>query len=154
MIEYLGNTDLLNREKVAFLAPTKVEPLSVLPTLDWATEMARTGQVVVSGFSSRLEREVWKVLARGCSPSVMVLVRHKYKIIPMELRPLLDEGRLLIVFLEIASRLDRKTAPRRNAYVASLASEIVFPYVPLQSSLYPIYNTALSEGKTILILRE
>lgn len=154
MIEYLGNTDLLNREKVAFLAPTNVEPLSVLPTLDWATEMARAGQVVVSGFSSRLESEVWDVLARGSSPIVMVLVRHKYKKIPMELRPLLDEGRLLIVFLEIASRLDRKTAPRRNAYVASLASEIVFPYVPLQSSLYPIYDAALSEGKTVLILRE
>lgn len=154
MIEYLGNTDLLKQPMTAFLAPSKIAPESVLPTLDWATDMAQSGRVIVSGFSSRLETDVWDVLVRGSSSIVMVLVRHKYKIVPMELRPLLDEGRLLIVFLEIASRLDRKTAPRRNAYVAALASEIVFPYVPLQSSLYPIYDTALSEGKTVLILRE
>lgn len=40
--------------------------LSVLPTLDWATEISQREEVaVVSGFHSRMEREVLKILLRG-----------------------------------------------------------------------------------------
>ena len=152
MIEYLGNTDLLKQPMTAFLAPSKIAPESVLPTLDWATDMAQSGRVIVSGFSSRLETDVWNVLVRNGSPIVMVLVRSKFKRIPMEYRPLLDRGQLLFLFLGLGSRLCRQNAPIRNAYVANLANEVVFPYISEQSSLYTIYQNALNKGKSVYII--
>lgn len=152
MIEYLGNTDLLKLPMTAFLAPSKIAPESVLPTLDWATDMAQSGRVIVSGFSSRLETDVWDVLVRNGSPIVMVLVRSKFKRIPMEYRPLLDRGQLLFLFLGLGSRLSRQNAPIRNAYVANLANEVVFPYISEQSSLYTIYQNALNKGKSVYII--
>lgn len=61
----MGNKTLLEREMTAFLAPSHVSPLAVLPALEWATEMAKMGQAVVSGFPSRLEKEVFTALSRG-----------------------------------------------------------------------------------------
>lgn len=153
MIEYLGNIDLLKQPMTAFLAPSKIAPESVLPTLDWATEMAQTGRVIVSGFSSKLETDVWDVLVRNGSPIIMVLVRSKFKRIPMEYHPLLDRGQLLFLFLGLGSRLSRQNAPIRNAYVANLANEVVFPYISEQSSLYTIYQNALNKGKSVYIIK-
>lgn len=154
MIEYLGNTDLLKQPMTAFLAPSKIAPESVLPTLDWATDMAQSGRVIVSGFSSRLETDVWNVLVRNGSPIVMVLVRSKFKRIPMEYRPLLDRGQLLFLFLGLGSRLSRQNAPIRNAYVANLANEAVFPSINPGSSLYPLYSKLASSHKPITILNQ
>ena len=154
MIEYLGNIDLLKQPMTAFLAPSKIAPESVLPTLDWATEMAQTGRVIVSGFSSKLETDVWDVLVRNGSPIVEVKVTNKYKQIPSKYRHLLDNGQLLIIFLGIAPRLSRQSAPSRNAYVADLANEVVFPSINPGSSLYPLYSNLASNHKPITILNQ
>ena len=151
-VEYLGNKLLLEQPMVAFLAPSKIAPESVLPTLDWAEEKAREGQVVVSGFSSRLETDVWDVLARGSSPIVKVMVTRRYKIVPRQYRQLLDSGRLLLVFLSIGSRLSRKNAPCRNKYVSTLAKEVVFPSMNEDSSLFPLYIQLKDEGKPLMVL--
>ena len=153
-VEYLGNMELLEQEIVAFLAPSQVSPLAVLPTLDWASEMARMEQVVVSGFTSRLEKEVWSVLARGTSPIVLVTVQHRYKRVPKELRSLLDCNRLLIISLGLAHRLSRPLAAKCNAYVASLAAKLVFPSIDETSTLYLIYQSASTAGKTVTILQQ
>ena len=138
-VEYIGERGLLEGELTAFLAPGRVELLSVLPTLDWAASMSREGRTVVSGFSSRLERDVWDVLARGHSPIVKVVVTSRYKVVPTVYRPLLEQGRLLLVCLGWGARLDRRLAARRNAYVARLAGEVVFPSMHEGSSLWPLY---------------
>ena len=154
IVEYMGNKALLEREMTAFLAPSQVSPLAVLPTLDWATDIAQIGKVVVSGFSSRLEKEVWSVLARGTSPIVLVTVQHRYKRVPKELRSLLDCNRLLIISLGLAHRLSRPLAAKRNAYVASLAAKLVFPSIDETSTLYLIYQSASTAGKTVTILQQ
>lgn len=152
MIEYLGNMALLEQEMVAFLAPSRVSPLAVLPTLDWATEMARAGRTVVSGFTSRLEKEVFAILARGTSPIVLVTVQPRYKRVPAALKPLLDSNRLLIISLGMAPRLSRRNAPKRNAFVANLATHLVFPSIDTTSSLFPIYQSAATSGKPVSVL--
>lgn len=152
MIEYLGNIDLLKQPMTAFLAPSKIAPESVLPTLDWATVMARSGRVIVSGFSSRLESDVWDVLVRNGSPIVNVMVRKKFELIPMKYRPLLDSGRLLLVFMGLGVRLNRQTAPPRNRYVANLATEVVFPSIIPTSSLFPLFKELKLMNKSIKII--
>ncbi|MGM9804480.1 MAG: hypothetical protein ACI308_09925, partial [Muribaculaceae bacterium] len=62
---YLGNIEFLKKGKVGFLASRKIATLSVLPTLDWATEISQREDIaVVSGFHSQMEKEVLKILLR------------------------------------------------------------------------------------------
>lgn len=153
-VEYLGNNALLEQEMTAFLAPSRVSPLAVLPTLDWASAMSHGTRPVVSGFTSRLEKEVLAVLARGTAPIVLVTAKHRYKRVPVYLQPLLDNYRLLIISLGLAHRLSRPLASKRNDYVAQLATSIVFPSNDPASSLYPIYNDAKRHGKKVTILTQ
>lgn len=140
MIEYLGNTELLKCRKTAFFAPGKISVASVMPCYDWATTMARSGECVISGFNSRLESDVWNLLERGSQPIIVVLTRSRFKVVPMKYRPLLDAGRLLIIFLGYGSHPCREYATRRNEYVASIADRLVFATFAPESSLRHIYS--------------
>lgn len=151
-VEYMGNVALMEREMTAFLAPSWVTPLSVLPTLDWATAMSHGTRPVVSGFTSRLEKEVFAVLVRGTAPIVLVIVPQRYKRVPAHLQPLLDSERLLIISLGLGTRLNRQLAAKRNNYVLKLATDIVFPAIHEQSSLFATYTAALTISKPVNVL--
>ncbi len=130
-----GNRALLDGEMIGFLAAGKIAPLSILPTLDWAQAIARqSDKVVVSGFSSSLERDVLDFLLKGTCGIVIVLARRMYKTIPPAWKPPLEEGRLLIVSTGNAARQTRVTAKARNRFVSEVCKEVVFPSPPLSSS--------------------
>lgn len=135
-MEYLGNTELLKVPKVAFLASSTIPTDMVLKCYDWATQMAKEGKCVVSGFSSLLEREVLHFLAKGNQPIILVLARQMYKQIPPELQPLLDAYRLLIISVSNATRQSKATALARNKYICEITDQIVFVGVNETSSLY------------------
>ena len=137
-IKYLGNRDLLNVSKTAFLAASIIPPDMVLKCYDWATQMAKNGQCVISGFSSHLEREVLHFLAKGKQPIILVLARQMYKKIPPELQKLLDENRLLIISVSNAVRQSKATAHARNKYICEIADKIQFVGVTEKSSLYTL----------------
>jgi predicted Rossmann fold nucleotide-binding protein DprA/Smf involved in DNA uptake len=134
-MEYLGNTELLNVSKTAFLASSTIQPDMVLKCYDWATQMANEGQCVVSGFSSHLEKEVLHFLAKGKQPIILVLAREMYKQIPIEYQPLLDANRLLIISVSKATRQSKATAFARNKYICEIADKILFVCVDDRSSL-------------------
>ena len=136
--EYHGNQDLLKLQKTAFLAASTIPPEMVLKCYDWATQMAKEGKCVVSGFSSHLEHEVLHFLAKGDQPIVLVLAREMYKQIPAELQPLLDANRLLIISISKAVRQSKVTAHARNKYICEIADRIVFVGVTEKSSLYSL----------------
>ena len=137
-MEYLGNEDLLKVPKVAFLASSTIPPNMVLKCYDWATQMAKEGKCVVSGFSSHLEREVLHFLAKGKQPIILVLAREMYKQIPIELQPLLDANRLLIISVSKAVRQSRVTSHARNKYICEMVDKILFVGVTEKSSLYQL----------------
>ena len=135
-MEYLGNTELLNVPNTAFLASSTIPPDMVLKCYDWATQMAKEGQCVVSGFSSHLEKEVLHFLAKGKQPIILVLAREMYKQIPIEYQPLLDANRLLIISVSKATRQSKATAYARNKYICEMTDKILFVGVTEKSSLY------------------
>lgn len=135
-VDYLGNKDLLNEQKTAFLASSTILPDMVLKCYDWAVKMADEGKCVISGFSSHLEREVLHFLAKGKQPIILVLARKMYKKIPQELKSLLDDGRLLIISTSSSSCQSKITALARNRYVCEIADKILFVGVNEKSSLY------------------
>ena len=138
MIQYLGNLSLLNLPKKAFLASSTIPVEMVLQCYDWAVKMRDEGQCVISGFSSRLEKDVWHFLKKGTQPIILVLAREMYRRIPAELQPLLDAGRLLIISTSTSSRQSKATALNRNKYVCEQADTIVFVCSNENSTLYPL----------------
>lgn len=137
-MESLGNHDILKQPKTAFLASSTIPPDMVLKCYDWATQMARGGKCVVSGFSSHLEKEVLHFLAKGKQPIILVLARQMYKQIPQELKPLLDANRLLIISVSKATRQSKATAHTRNKHICEVADQILFVGVNEKSSLYEL----------------
>ena len=137
-ITYLGNQSLLSMPKTAFLASSIIPVEMVLRCYDWAIEMRRQDRCVISGFSSRLEQDVWKFLVKGQQPIILVLARSMYRHVPPELLPLLNEGRLLIISTSSSSRQSKATAFARNRYICELSDQIVFVGASESSSLYPL----------------
>ncbi len=134
-MEYLGNKELLKLPKTAFLASSTIPIDMVLRCYDWAVKMRDEGRCVISGFSSRLERDVWDFLIGGQQPVILVLARIMYHHLPKDLLPLIDSGRLLIISTSVSPRQSRATAFARNRYVCELADEIVLVGADEGSSL-------------------
>ena len=137
-MDCLGNRDLLNLPKTAFLASSTIPTDMVLRCYDWATQMAKEEQCIISGFSSHLEKEVFHFLMKGRCPIILVLAREMYKQIPSELQPLLDAHRLLVISVSKAVRQSKATAHARNKYICETADKILFVGVNAESSLSPL----------------
>lgn len=149
-METLGNTSLFDRKKIGFLAGSKIAALSVLPTLDWASEVAASDNVsIVSGFHSKLERQVLELLLQGQCGIICVLARSLYVKIPLEYQAAFTDNRVIFVSEERQSRISKESAYRRNKLVATLSDELVIPRISSDSSLHPIIS---SFTKTITIL--
>lgn len=149
-METLGNISLLDRKKIGYFASSKIATLSVLPTLDWAAEVAsREDIAIVSGYHSKMEREVLDFLIRGKCGIVCVLARSIYKRIPDKFSEAYNSGRVLFIapFKTSATRTSRHLCQQRNAYVASISDELVFSSLTPHSSLY-----SLSAGTPNIIL--
>ena len=145
-MEYLGNKELLNLPKTAFLASSTIPPDMVLKCYDWAA--SKHEGCIVSGFSSKLEKDVLHFLIKGKQPVIVVLARQLYKQIPQELQPLLDENRLLIISVSNSVRQSRATALARNRYICELADHIFMVGVTESSSLYGLKQEFAQKLKT------
>lgn len=124
---YVGNKELLNRQKIGFLASRKISTSTVLPTLDWAVEISKHADVaVVSGFHSRLEKDVLKFLLQGKCGIIVVLARGMYRKLPKIYEKAINENRLLIIALEkeAVTRVSEYTAHKRNNYVLDVSDDL------------------------------
>ena len=131
--EYLGNKELLKQKKTAFLASSTIPPDIVLRCYDWAA--GKHEGCVVSGFSSKLEKDVLHFLIKAKCPIILVLARQMYKVIPDDLKEALEQDRLLIISTTNAIRQSKVTALARNKYICEIADEIIFVGVNEKSSL-------------------
>lgn len=135
MTEHIGNIELLKLIKIGFLAPSHVAPLSVLPTLDWAAQMATRDDVaIMSGYSSQTEKDVLSFLLKGKCGIILVLARCHYKELPEKWKELLDNDRLLIISTSSACRQTKQTAFTRNKYICEHSTETYIPVKPSESS--------------------
>ena len=133
-MEYLGNKNILDSVKTAFLASSSIKPDDVLKCYDWATRMTREGQCVISGFSSHLEKDVLHFLSKGKQPIIVVLSRQMYKQVPPELQE------LLIISTSTAVRQSKATAYVRNKYICEIADQILFVGLNEASSLNKLHE--------------
>lgn len=139
-MNYLGNKEILNNYKVGFLCSRKVPANIILKTYDWAVEQRDKGICVVSGFHSKIEKDVFDILIKGTQPIILVLARGMMKRFDKRLTELFDSGRLLIIspFNQNIKRITSKTSLKRNFIIAEISDKIFIPYHSLQSSLIKI----------------
>ena len=93
---FLGNIDLLQRDKVAYFCSRNYAPKAVLASYDWAT--AQRDKVVISTFHSPLERDVLDFLLRNHQPVIYVLPARMYKRVPVRSNHCVDSSQGEIVF--------------------------------------------------------
>ena len=127
-METFGNEELLKQKKVGFLASRKISSLSILPTLDWATEVSKREDIaVVSGFHSKMEQNVLEILLKGQCGIIVVLARGMYRKLPKQYEEAMSQNRLLIISYEKdnVKRVSEQTAHKRNKFVREIADEMM-----------------------------
>lgn len=122
---------------------------SVMATYDWATEMAKNEECVISSFKSKLETDVWHFLLRGKQPLIIVFARKKHSRLPLLYRKLIASERLLIIYLGKCDERNSKASDMRNKYIAEIADMIVFASINSESSLYHIYERYRNKSTVI-----
>lgn len=128
MMETFGNKKLLKQKKVGFLASRKISSLSILPALDWATEISkREDMAIVSGFHSKMERNVLEILLKGQCGIIVVLARGMYRKLPIQYKETMSQNRLLIISNEKdnVKRVSEQTAHKRNELVREIADKMM-----------------------------
>lgn len=138
--------------KIAFLASRIVSAESILKCYDWATEQKELGRCIVSGFHSKLEKDVLHFLLKTKTPTILVLGRAPYKKLPQEFERAVTDELLQIKSVSNSPRQTRETARLRNEYIISIADEFVFASLNEKSSLYPLYQQAKILNKPIILL--
>ena len=150
-MRYLGNKQILNNPMTAFFCSDKYSSKSVLACYDWATEMKKAGRIVISGFQSRLEKDVLEILIKGSQPVVMALARGIYKSCPIQYADAVREGRMLILsqFEDELTVVTKEQAYARNIKVIELATDVVIGHINEGGMLEAIAKT-IEKPLTIL----
>ena len=127
----LGDKSIWDVPKTAFLSSDKFSASSVLKSYDWANEMKRLKRCVISGFQSKLEKDVFEILLKGESPIIWVLARGMFERAPVKHREHIDNGQLLVVspFDVKIKRPHRGLAFERNQFIVDNADEVVFAHI-------------------------
>lgn len=130
IVASLGNKELLKLHKTAFLCSRKTPASVVLKCYDWAIEQREKGTCVISGFHSKIEKDVFHYLLAGVQPVIMALARGMKKKIEPELKAAIDAGRLLVVtpFDNSMKRVTAETAEKRNRFMIEVADEIAIGF--------------------------
>ena len=129
-MEFLGNKDILQLPKTAFLCSRSVPAEKILKTYDWAKEQRENASCVVCGNHSPIEKDVFEILLKGKQPIILVLARSMKKKFFPEILKAVENNRLLIIapFDKNIKRITRKTAEIRNKYMIELSDKIVVAY--------------------------
>lgn len=140
----IGNNELLQLKKTAFLCSRKIPAETVLKCYDWAIQQREKGNCVISGFHSPIEKDVLHYLLKGNQPIIVVLARGLKKKLEKEFIEPLEKGRLLIVtpFENNVKRVTEKTAEKRNKIMIELADEIVVGHLNYGGKLENVLNDA------------
>lgn len=131
MFECFGNKELLNLPKTAFFCSRNISASAVLKCYDWAIAQREAGNCIISGFHSRIEKDVLHYLLKGSQPIIVAMARgFKQKTEP-ELLQEVEKGRLLILtpFGKEVKRVTEKTAQIRNRMMLELADTIAIGHI-------------------------
>jgi hypothetical protein len=149
-----GNAKLLELPKTAFLCSRKIPAGVVLKCYDWAITQRKQGNCIISGFHSKIEKDVFHYLLAGTQPIIMALARGMNEKFAPEIKNAVDAGRLLLVtpFEKSVKRITAETTEKRNHFMVELADQAVIGYASQGGMLERLI--AQVKRKTIVRLHE
>lgn len=150
----IGNKNLLTHTKTGFLASTHIDVSDVMACYEWASQKVSPNTCVMSGFSSKMEKDVLHFLLKAHTPVIWVIARRPYKDLPQDLQEAMDGERLLIISTSDATRQTKVSAYKRNEYIADTADKLLFTGVTETSSLYPLYKKYHEKVITLKVKKE
>ena len=156
ILDCIGNRDLLTAaDSVGFFASRRVTPLTVSACRDWAENLCLTEphKVVVSGFHSPLEQELFRIFLTYRQPVVWVLGRSIYRRFEPDVARLIHAGVWSVVSLAHGTSHTRESALARNRFVAETARENIFAEFAPGSGLELLYDWSAERKKTLIIRR-
>jgi hypothetical protein len=147
IIDHIGNLELLKLEKTAFLCSRKIPASIVLKCYDWAIAQREQGKCIISGFHSKIEKDVLHYLLKGNQPIIIAMARGLKQRIEPELISELEKGRLLIVtpFEEEVKRITIETALIRNQFMIDLADCISVGFISKGGNLEELLKQTRKE---------
>ena len=146
----LGDVSILQQPLLGVLCSVKCPTNLILKAHDVTRELADQGQAVISGFQSPIEKEMLTVLLRGNGSIVVCPARGLDGMrIPMDWRPAIDAGKMLVIspFGEQVKRPTDELARQRNHFVATLAARILFIHARAGGSLESLLREMLVTEK-------
>ena len=151
----IGNKEILNLHKTAFLCSRKVPADIILKSYDWAIEQRDKGICIISGFHSKIEKDVFHYLIKGNQPVIIVLERYfkkRYTPFDREIKDALKANRLLIIsqFSEKIKRASVKTAKKRNELMYNIADEIFIAHASKGGKIEALLKRPDIRNKKIL----
>lgn len=142
IVDTLGNEDILNLKKEAFLCSREVPASVILKCYDWAISQRESGVCVISGFHSQIERDVFHYLEKGKQPIIIAMARGIPAKLPITLKKSVESGRILIIspFDKNVTKVTIETASIRNRMMIELADKVVIGFVDPNGKLNHILN--------------
>lgn len=154
-IRSLGDLKILESKKLALLCSIKCPGEIILKTYDLAHALRETGETVISGFHSPMEKEVLNVLVRSQTPVVICPARSMEGMrLPRECESPLNEGRLLLLspFEKNIKRPTVQTTLIRNKLVAALSDQILIAHASPGGKTEDFCQEILEWGKPLFTL--
>jgi len=145
-VAVIGNTALLNKQKLGLFCSRKCPAIKILEAYDkfkkWSADTEIT---IVNGFHSPVEKECFKLLLAGKANIIICPARElDHMRILKEWQSALDDERMLILSSFKEKRADKQTTFERNQLVDQLADELYIPYVSQDSDLNRIIGDRFS----------
>ena len=126
---FIGNDEILKNYKLAFFCSQKCPPELILKIYDIAKEWRENGVCIISGFHTRIEKDVLYYLLKGEQSLIICPSRglDDFKI-DAEIKREVDKGRVLLISNLKNKRISKKFSHSRNIFIADLADEIFVGY--------------------------
>lgn len=152
ILSHIGNLNLWEQAKTAFLCSSKMTSRNVIESFDWATRASKD-TCVISGFQTKLEKDVLQLLLKRHIPVIIVLARKMYKRLPPEILSATKSNEALVISLSNQCRNTKESAQARNMFVMEQAAAIVFGAIDISSSLYSLAQQYQNKIKEIACYR-
>jgi len=140
MLSYFGNKNIMKNHKIAFLCSRKCPSDIIIKSLDWARDKKNNGDCIISGFHSRIEKDVFDILMKGKQPIILVLARGMKEHWPIKIKKAIEEERLLVIspFENNVKYVTQETANIRNELMTKIAEEIFIAYYTPNGNLHKL----------------
>ncbi|MCM1300641.1 MAG: hypothetical protein NC250_04470 [Alistipes senegalensis] len=154
ILDFIGNRELLDADSsVGFFASRRVAPAVAAECRDWAENLCLTEphKVVISGFHSPLEQELFRIFLKYRQPVVWALGRSIHRRLEPDVFRAVEQRFCLVVSVADGTSHTRDSALARNRFVAEMARENFFAEFAPGSGLEFLYDWSAERKKTIII---